>query len=80
MTNSHDTTIDLPLLLVGMQPTSGSNDDILTAFEALFLGPYLSIHLPLHRDALRAISASPGALQGLAGQLYYALIMLLVAP
>jgi hypothetical protein len=30
MTNSHDTTVDLPLLLVGMQPTSGSNDDILT--------------------------------------------------
>jgi hypothetical protein len=31
MTNSHDTTtVDLPLLLVGMQPTSGFNDDILT--------------------------------------------------
>jgi hypothetical protein len=47
------------------------------AFDALFLGPYLSIYLPLHRDALRAISASPGALQGLAGQLYYVLIMLI---
>jgi hypothetical protein len=31
MTDSHDTTtVDLPFLLVGMQPTSGSNDDILT--------------------------------------------------
>jgi hypothetical protein len=30
MTDSHDTTtVDLPLLLVRMQPTSGSNDDIL---------------------------------------------------
>jgi hypothetical protein len=29
MTNSHNTTVDLPLLLVRMQPTSGSNDDIL---------------------------------------------------
>jgi hypothetical protein len=30
MTNSHDTTtFDLPLLLVGIQPTSGFNDDIL---------------------------------------------------
>jgi hypothetical protein len=27
MTNSHDTTVALPLLLDGIQPTSGSKDD-----------------------------------------------------
>jgi hypothetical protein len=50
MTDSHDTTtVDLPLLLVGMQPTSGSNDDILTPqllklfFLVLF---YQSTYLP----------------------------------
>jgi hypothetical protein len=38
MTDYHDTTtVDLPLLLVSMQPTSGSNDDILTTQLSLVL-------------------------------------------
>jgi hypothetical protein len=67
MTNSHDTTtVDLPLLLVGMQPTPGFNDDIFTPqlSKLLFLVPtYLFTDLftvlpfepfvlvPVHRKA-----------------------------
>jgi hypothetical protein len=60
MTDSHDTiTVDLPLLLVGMQPTSGSNDDILTlqlptlfSLVPTYLFTYLFTVMPLEPLAL----------------------------
>jgi hypothetical protein len=67
MTNSHDTTtVDLPLLLVGMQPTSGSNNDILTpqlsapfslvpSYQSTYLLAVMSFEplvlVPVHRKA-----------------------------
>jgi hypothetical protein len=66
MTNSRNTTVDLPLLLADMQPTSGSNDDKLTPqlSKLFFLVPtYLFTYLftvmplepfvlvPVHRKA-----------------------------
>jgi hypothetical protein len=73
MTNSHDTTVYLSLLPAGMQPTYGSNDDIIMPQLLMpfsLVPSYQAIYLPPRHDALRAISASPGASQGLAGQLY----------
>jgi hypothetical protein len=81
MTNSHNTTVALPLLPAFMQPRYGSNNDIL--MPQLFM-PFSLVPSYQSTDLLAVMPfeplvlvPSPGASQGLAGQLYCRLSVLL---